>query len=82
MSCMSYKPEDYLTNQRITRYYFNDIDFYIPQKINKAIIDFVSIFKKIDKTNKVPPVNLIIEAIVNFCLPRRRYLHKNYDIYK
>ena len=82
MSSISYKPEDYLTKQKITRYYFNDVDFHIPKKINQAIIRFVSLFKNIDKTNKIPPVNLIIEAIVNFCLPRRKYLCKNYDIYK
>ena len=81
MSSMSYKPEDYLTKRRITRYYFNDIDFHIPQKINQAIIKFASLFKDIDKTNKVPPVNLIFEAITNFCLPRRKYLREKYDIY-
>lgn len=80
-SCMSYKPGNEQTIWRISRYYFNDIDFHIPKKINQSIIDFVSIFKKISKENKIPALNLACESITNFFLPRRKYLRENYKIF-
>jgi len=81
-SCTSYRPIEKKYLDRINRYHFNDINFHVPKIFNNIILSIVSNFITLWYPQRVPTINLVLEVIVNFILPRRKYLINHYKIYR
>lgn len=81
-SCIHYLHAQKSTLNRICKYNFFDINFHVPQKINKIFIKILSYFKKFDTDIKLPIINAAISECVSLILPKRSHLTDKYDIYR
>ena len=81
-SVLSFKEWNIRSIRRIDSYFFNDIDFHIPQKFDKIMYKLVVKFWYNLYWTKTPFINAVIQKIVTFVLPRRKFLKNNYKIFE